>query len=348
MKKFFIPTLMLIAASMCLYISCSSDDDGPSQDKFSEEFFSIDNGVFHSGAMPESTSEDVITGIEVNDRALTGGSNFISITSETQYDRFFVGIEGQNGYVEVQPEEQEISRNVKYYYNIPITYGSAFSADMTMLIKARKKDGEITQAYSQTIKFIESMEGELTINLTFDQKKDLDLHLITPSGNEISWENRTWTFTDEDGNTVEYGLDHDSNPACYIDGLNNENIVIPEAAIEPGEYRVYLEMYKNCDRSIGTDLHWRLSVRYKGGFVTNTMTMPTASENYISFQDGATTVEGSNPAWGEYPYNHAGSTQKYVMYFTVKNGSRAAAPKSVCNYVLSPMDEFKKSVRFED
>ena len=79
----------------------------------------------------------------------------------------------------------------------------------------------------------------------------------------------------------------------------------------------YIEMYKNCDKSIGTDLNWQLTVRYKGNRVKNLITMPGPGDNSMAFTDGATTLESTgvspnNPVWGRYPYNHAGRTQKYV------------------------------------
>ena len=349
MKKVYLLSLMLAASMMLVFQSCGSDDDAPDQSQFAKEYFSIDNAVYHADAMPASTADYALTGVDMNSSALAGGSNFISIESDEPYDRFYVGIEGQDGYLEVNPSS---SRFGEYRYSITVNYGSDLSRNMVMIIKARNAEGKITKEYRMTVKYVESMDGELTINLTFDQKKDLDLHLLTPSGNHIYWGQREWTVETPDGRTIKYGLDHDSNANCDIDGLNNENIVIPEEAIEAGEYQVYLEMYKNCNKSIGTDLNWRLSVKYKGAFVKNTRTQRSAGENSMAWTDGYTTIESNtspyNPVWGRYPYNHAGSTQAYVMNFTVKQGSRANnAPKTWCSYVPTLTDIAKGLDRAE-
>ena len=245
------------------------------------------------------------------------------------------------------------TRDASHYYMIPIVYGEGMNSTLVMVIKARLSNGDITQGFRKTVTFVESEEGELTINLTFDRKKDLDLHLLTPSNKHIYYNARTWTVETADGETITYGLDHDSNPDCRIDGLNNENIVIPEEAIEAGTYQVYIEMYKNCDKSIGTDLNWQLSVRYKGNRVKNLKTMPGPGDNSMAFTDGATTLESSgvspyNPVWGRYPYNHAGKTQKYVMDFKIKNTTRSdKAPNIKCIYKPTAMDIAKEMDREE-
>ncbi len=354
MKKLYLPCLMLVASLTCLFLSCEKDDDSSgSESKYAEKFFSIENGTFHSEGMPESTTEATISGVEMNDYALTGGFNFISVNSNQEYDRFYVGVDGQNGYMEIPANMTTRTRDASHYYMIPIVYGQGMNSNLVMVIKARTTAGDITQGFRKTVTFVESEEGELTINLTFDRKKDLDLHLLTPSGKHIYYNAREWTVEAADGSTITYGLDHDSNADCRIDGLNNENIVIPKEAIEPGVYQVYIEMYKNCDKSIGTDLNWQLTVRYKGNRVKNLITMPGPGDNSMAFTDGATTLESTgvspnNPVWGRYPYNHAGRTQKYVMDFKIKESTRSnAAPKIKCIYKPTATDMAKQMDREE-
>lgn len=349
MKKTKAICLAAMTALAMTFTACekSSDSDSPSASSFTEEYFSSDQGSFHPEALPETDSDVSISDVIMNDQALSGGSNFISIESDTELDRFYIGVDGQSGYIEIPATSASTRAASPYIYLIDLSYGKALSGSFTILIKARTRDGKITKVFRKSIKFVKSKEGALTINLTFNQKKDLDLHLQTPSGKHIYYDNRTLTCETASGEKITYGLDHDSNADCNIDGLNNENIVIPEEAIEAGEYTVYLEMYKNCDKSIGTDLSWKLYVRYNGNVVRNTITIPSPGENSMAFTDGATTLESGasphNPVWGTYPYNHYGRTQKYVMKFTVKSATRSREdPVSWNSYVPTLQDIAKR------
>lgn len=338
MKKKLFPHLMLVALMACVFVACEESEDSSASSKYASQFFSVETGTFHNGAMPESTSDEAIEGIEMNEQALANGSNFIMVTSEQAYDCFYISVEGEDGYIEVPVTN---TRSGSYNYIIPLNYGSRLSKNIVMLVKARTPDGRITKVYRQAITFVESMEGALTINLTFSKPKDLDLHLRTPSGKHIFYNAKEWKVTNGDTEII-YGLDHDSNASCNIDNLNNENIVIPEEAIEPGEYEVFLVMYANCDTRINTELDWRVTVRYKGQPVKNTLRMPTIGENSIAFNERGSTLEGlspnNNPVWGRYHHAHPGSTQKPIMTFKVKDSTRGMATPQIEN-ISKPSDK---------
>jgi hypothetical protein len=123
---------------------------------------------------------------------------------------------------------------------------------------------------------VESQSGALSIVLTFDNDNDIDLHVITPSGRHIFYGEYYDEFTDYD---AFFGLDNDSNASCVIDGLKNENVVISQEFIEPGDYKVYVNLYSNCDVTSATK--WYCTVRYNGELVNNQL--------------------GDNPATGVYP-----------------------------------------------
>jgi hypothetical protein len=78
--------------------------------------------------------------------------------------------------------------------------------------------------------------GALQVSLSWDTPTDVDLHVVPPSGNEIYWANRT-----ADGGE----LDLDSNAACSIDGVNNENITFADEA-PVGEYVVRVDFWSDC------------------------------------------------------------------------------------------------------
>lgn len=364
MKKYFIPCLMLAASLTCMFVfvSCGGDDKDDSgsgggatisQTEFVDQYFTVENGIFRGQAMPESTTSESIGTVEANDRALAGGFNYITVTSDQQLSRFLIGVDGMDGYMEATASSASTRADGTYTYIVPISYGVNFSKSIVMIIKAVTVSGDVTQGYRVSITFVESMEGELTINLTFDADKDLDLHLLTPSGKHIYWGDRTWTTEGADGSTISFGLDHDSNAACHIDHLNNENIVIPEGAIESGRYQIYLELYQNCDPNI--DLKYQLAVRYKGNLVNNINLSAhrDAGDNAMAYNDNNPTIETNsyslwNPVFGMYPRAHVAGTQLYVFDFEIRSAAtRSAEPVLKSIYKPTMVDYMKMKDREE-
>ncbi len=357
MKKIF-SLVCLALLSTALFTACSSDSDDPApevntvdsavlQQQFEKNYYTIEDATFKTGSLPTSTTTATIGDVNINSQALTGGSNFITIQSEEIFNRFYVGVEGKDGYLEIVPSVTNSGGAAPtraggiITYIIAIIYGESFTHDIVMLIKGRRSDGSITAAYRSAVNVVESMEGDLHVNLTFSNEKDIDLHLISPSGHEFYFGNRTVTVYDDNYNLVaEYGLDHDSNAACYIDSLNNENIVIPEEYIEGGIYHVYVNMWSNCNTSIATN--WQVAVRYKGRLVSNLMGQRTDAENDAATDNYTTTVTGRNPVLGEYPIGAWNGDKTEVMQFKIKEASAAApAFRMVRTYKPTLLDQIK-------
>ena len=93
--------------------------------------------------------------------------------------------------------------------------------------------------------------GELQVSVSWDQPTDVDLFLQEPSGNVI--------FFDNVESPTGGMLNLDSNPACNIDGLNNENIIYPDSTPPSGTYQVAVNYYDNC--SIEEPTNYVVTVR---------------------------------------------------------------------------------------
>lgn len=297
MKKLMTLCSILLLGGV-LWWSCSSDDD-PQMSELEKKYFSIENAAYKGGEFPAATSTESIDGISVNNSALTGGMNFITIVTEVTYNRFFIGVKGVEGYWEYVPQSTPATRADGYNtYTIPIMYSTDYNSDITMMVSAETENGEVTEPYETEINFVESQSGDLNINLTFSNAKDVDLHLFMPNGEHIYYGARGGEYETPEGNIVTYGLDHDSNAGCSIDNLNNENIYIPAELIQAGTYTVVVDMYANCEPSIPTS--WSVVARYKGNPVNNLI--------------------GSNPASGVYPAGHGNGDMTEVIKFTLDEG----------------------------
>lgn len=343
MKKFKL-FLSLAVAALFAGVAAGSDDpeitipgeggDTPTTGELVESFFSIEDAVYHPEAFPQATCDERIEGLSINTQALAGGMNFIIISTNKEYDAFYVGVKNITGYLEFIPMDTPPATSPDEglaNYTIPVLYSTLLSGDITMLISGRTKDGKITIAIEVVITFVSSMSGDLNVNLTFSNAKDVDLHLYCPDGEHIFYGNRGGTIFFEDGTEVTYGLDHDSNAGCSIDNLNNENIYIPAALVQSGTYRVVVDMYANCDYSIG-ETQWSVVARYKNTLVKNEL--------------------GDNPVSGVYPADAPSGDMTTVMEFVIDKNNMPAKAKSqkilkVVPIPLTDMDEFKLDETFD-
>lgn len=311
-------------AGMLSFTSCGSDDDNNlaalllQQQSLTNTFsVPVDGASYVPTEQPTNVAGPSLGQVSYNSHALAGGSNYMTIQSAVPYTEFYVGLSDQTGYYAIPAESvlqpSEARSEVTYTYIIVLNYSVNYNRDVAIQISGKQEDGTITKAFEAPVVYEVTATGALSLNLTFDNPKDVDLHLIMPDGTEYYYGNRGYVVN---GNEEEVRiLDHDSNAMCNIDNLNNENIVVPLNIIQKGEYTVKVNMYSNCyphDRVT----NWDLVVRYKGVVITPTF--------------------GTNPTNGTYPVDASSGDHTTVMKFFINEGltvEQAQAMKSI----LRPM-----------
>lgn len=92
---------------------------------------------------------------------------------------------------------------------------------------------------TQTVDSVAVGTGDVQVSVSWDVDSDLDLHVIEPDGTEIFWDQ---PFSPSGGT-----LDLDSNAACEIDSVRNENFTWESGTAPPGEYRVLVDLWGSCD-----------------------------------------------------------------------------------------------------
>lgn len=317
-----------LCVGMMMLQSCCKGDEiinpgiNPTQlSVWEQNNMTIVNANYQTGAFPAPTGSSSINGITVNSNALQGGMNIVTIITNTAYNRFYIGSKDDtSGYLVYVPESTTADGAGNYMYTIPIIYSTLYNNNsMTMLISAEDENGEITEPYEAKINFVSSESGELNINLTFSNAKDVDLHLFMPNGEQIYYGARGGTVQTIGGTTISYGLDHDSNAGCNIDNLNNENIYIPAELIQSGTYRVVVNMFNNCNPNITTS--WSIVTRYKGQLIS--------------------TTTGKNPATGVYPIGASNGDMTTVMEFKITDGTgtRAGSNIKADSFVPTPLSD---------
>ena len=332
MRKNVFNCLMLagvLLAPMALTSCLNSDEETIVLEEYKttgkslqEDYFTIENAEYQQGAFPASTDHSTIGTVTLNNQALSGGMNFITVRTTRLYKCFYVGVEGVSGYYVYRPATY--TRDGSYYvYTIPVYYTPSYDEDIDMKISGETEGGDRSDPYQAHVKYVESQSGDLNINLTFTTAKDVDLHLIMPNGTEIYYGNRG--ETDANGTQI-YGLAHDSNAGCRIDNLNNENIFTPASMVMAGTYRVFVNLYSNCDRTVGPTT-WSVAARFRGAYVTNLLN------------------NGRNPMSGSYVANASSGDKTEIIRFTISESqvtrARAAQFGSFFPIPLSDMDMMK-------
>ena len=258
---------VLVAASM-LFVACGKDKEATIN-----KFFRVDNATLVSEDMPEATSNQTIT-VAMNQSAIPGGSSYVTVASEVRARKILVGMKDQVGYYELTPSN---NRGNEYSFILLVDQNIALGEDQTAFnvqVAIEDENGDISQIWETNVELMVVGTGALQVSLSFDNAKDVDLHLIEPEYNDeygepVSFDDRHIYY----GSPVAYNsggeLDLDSNAGCRIDNVNNENITYNDstAFIPAGTYKVYVDLWENCDDQIATN--YVVTVFYGGTLIAS-------------------------------------------------------------------------------
>jgi hypothetical protein len=235
-KKFrFLTALALVSVMMLGLGSCNKDEDESSV----KDYLSVNGATFVSASFPEATTGDnmpVVTSVTGNSSVIEGGSNPMAVYASVPAAKILVGVEGTKGYYEYS----DATKSTDVIYTLALVLSTNLPGEEFVIIVAIVDDyGNISEIYQLPVSIVEAGTGQLQVSLSWDQPNDLDLHLVEPNGEEIYYSNDY---------SVNGGvLDLDSNPDCYIDGVQNENITYSdESTVETGTYTVRIDLYSAC------------------------------------------------------------------------------------------------------
>lgn len=305
----------IILFTGAIFVSCSKDkdgNDGISRDDFGRTYFDVSNGEFSGRALPSSNSSDIeIDNIRGNATVLAGGANNITVQGNEAAREVVVGVQGQDGFFTIPMTSAGASRGAQALMEATVSMliSQHLESGFTLAIGVGDGNGNFGTFETMEVDLLNAGTGKLQISMSWDQPNDVDLHVIEPNGERIYYGNRR---SDNGGQ-----LDVDSNAACGIDNINNENITYeypendPSVTIENGEYVVEVDLWSNCN--VPSNTTYTVVTLYDGRLIT-----PTS---------------GSNPYTGTYTPD--GERTHTAMKFNI-NGTATKGIPAEGNLITAP------------
>ncbi|MBM4371720.1 MAG: hypothetical protein FJ098_08705, partial [Deltaproteobacteria bacterium] len=204
----------------------------------------LDGGIFVDEIPPPASQgwTQPISLVYGNDFIITGGSatlnvNFASYAYVEEIIGVLLWVEGYSGYYQLPLEdpdgEVELLVLLRAFIE-PETPPDALEVHLAVVDEIGRVSPSVTKALS-----VESVgSGDIQVSISWDDPSDVDLHVVEPTGCEIYYAN---DICGSGG-----WLDLDSNPACSIDWVNNENIFWPLGQAPTGTYIVRVDFYSDC------------------------------------------------------------------------------------------------------
>jgi hypothetical protein len=278
--------MVLIILGFSVGFNSCKKDSKDSGDVVSEKYFTIEDATFVKEDFPSASSGSVpvINAVSGNTNILEGGSNPISITTSSTIKDILIGVEGKSGYYKLDVNSLKSTLNT---YLIYLLFSQNFETEeFTIIISIVDSNGQVSEHHTIDVSRITAGTGKLQVSCSWNKANDLDLHLVEPNDNEIYW--------DADSSANGGFLDVDSNPACFIDNINNENITYSgKAVVEKGKYIVRICLFSSCDVTELTN--YVVTARLDGELLT-----PTVGTNpyYGSIEAAHSYVDGDGPREG--------------------------------------------------
>lgn len=214
-------------------------------------------GVLRQGLPPTATADaaPTVTGVPA---AINGGSAAFKVERDGAYRTVYVALAGVNNYYELTLPADRTTEDVLLSIapgvnggSLPLRYAVAAGAGPS-------------QYASLALRLIRVGTGDVQVSVAWTGASDVDLHVYDPAGEHIYFADKTSASGGQ--------LDLDSNPACSIDNINNENVVWPTNGAPSGAYRVEVHYFADCsvarsDWVVTIQRRGQAPLVYSGSFV---------------------------------------------------------------------------------
>ena len=222
----------------------------PTLDDVLSGFSTLDGSTrasLRQGTVPAAVGGPVaqLDGIPVG---INGGSLPMTVTSATPFNRVILGASGLDNYYELTLPATVTS--VDLLASIDPAANPTSNLNLLYGLSAGSGQGDYAR---HSVQILRVATGDVQVSVAWDAPTDVDLRVTDPSGEQVYFGN----LQSQSGGF----LDLDSNPACNIDGINNENIVWPTGEAPSGFYKVSLDYWSDCGEP---ETNWVVTVQSRG------------------------------------------------------------------------------------
>ena len=213
-------------------------------------------GEYFLGSPPEtigSVTLDALTDTSEPITVISGGSLELPVESDVPFSTIFVNSDADGFFQLLLPEATTSASAI-------VTYNTELVASTTneVNVAVQTPTGDVSSPQILPLESIEVGTGEVQVSVSWDTPTDVDIWLIEPDGTVIFW---AATQSAAGGQ-----LDLDSNPACFLDNINNENITYEDGTPPSGEYSVVVDYFSDC--GVAGDTNYLVTVRANGSIST--------------------------------------------------------------------------------
>jgi hypothetical protein len=279
-------------------------------------------GTWISGDLPvASTTLDsdakiavglpVISKIEGPLEFINGGSSEFTVESSSGSNiaAVLVKIDTYDGYFQVPVYTQgntatfKLSFDASFFETILSRSISraVLSANLNITVIIIDDLNQVSATHTMALTANETGFGDVKVSISWNTLTDVDLHVTDPNGVETYYGDRI----PGNGST----LDLDSNPACSIDGINNENIFWDTGTAVPGEYTVLVDMYDSCSDTDTGSASGTLTMIYNGEDAPRVVSWSlgnTGSLSYTFIHDGSKSKVSGKVTYEDFPVSKTG------------------------------------------
>lgn len=195
--------------------------------------------TYHDGALPAPAGALTVT-VPVAGMGINGGTSSFEITASAEIVTIYAAVDGQTGYwsIPVPPGSTVADVLLTFVQDLGGQVGGTEA--LAIIFEVADALGNISAPQSTPTVITVVGTGDVEVALNWTVANDLDLHVIDPTGHEVSFEDPF------DATGAISLLDLDSNPACDIDNIDAEHIVWPKGGAPHGTYTVRVDNFDNC------------------------------------------------------------------------------------------------------
>lgn len=192
----------------------------------------VERGQASTGSGPDA---------HVNDQAtvINGGSLQLNVWSDDPFATVLIAVAPISGQ-QAAPDYYEVPlEGAGPQATVALTMAQSLPAtEFDVVATVLDESGEPGQSDAIHIMVVEVGAGEVQVSVQWSDDSDVDLYVVDPNGDTIYYGN---SDSGSGGS-----LDLDSNQACSIDGVRNENITWPEGEAPSGTYEVRINLWDDC------------------------------------------------------------------------------------------------------